>query len=121
MAKKFYGDGGRLKVVPGGQKDTSDPKISKEKIAELMNSPATVKDVIEISQSVLADTVPKMIRDSIGALTDVVVAQTIHTNALKKSILDHTGMSESEYEEILKSCTEEYNKQRQEAVKSLNK
>ena len=112
--KRFDGPAGRIvPMKPTGEGHKPD-------MDERLQLPATLAEVIKISEAVARDVIDQVFKSSLASLTDLSVAQTLHINAITKVLIDAGLTTQENYMEILKDVTDEYNRQRREVMSKVN-
>ena len=112
--KRFDGPAGRIvPMKPTGEGHKPD-------MDERLQLPATLAEVIKISEAVARDVIDQVFKSSLASLTDLSVAQTLHINALTKVLIDAGLTTQEGYMKILEEMTDEYNRQRREVMSKVN-
>lgn len=117
MAKKFYGDGGRLQVVKGGLSKGMQARY--KEVDEKLQQTANLKDVIEISRAAADDVITEHVGRVVQPMSESIIGNTAHLATMQKILVDKGFVTMDEYEEILKSVLAEYEAQRDKAMKEF--
>lgn len=81
---------------------------------ELLTSPCTLTEAVQVSRGVAQDVIQDYHERSVSKIGSVVVLQTIHIEVLKNILISKELITESEYEDLLKTASDEYNARKKE-------